>query len=331
MFPLDCESSLTNFIASKNWTLLSTLSFEERCLGFPRLATQLHVSPISAHYMIPVHKGSEWESPCNLRQNKLKEELICRTGWDIKSNDADQFELSDPNAAAIALNVLEDICNEIEPVHLIIDITTMPNNCLFPLIRTALLDSRIKTIAVVYSEPQGYSPKLLRSDPQPPIGLRSFNYLVPGSRTPVGWIPILGFGSFFGSLIYDSIMSSFDLYDRVFPILGFPAFNPTLFDRMLLENVGGFLAMFQGHPAIGTQLLYSPAADPFLTKRTIQNAVKNFSNIHWIGSPLGPKPMALGMALAAVETEMTILDCQARSYHPDYSHGCRSVHMYVIK
>jgi hypothetical protein len=79
------------------------------------------------------------------------------------------------------------------------------------------------------------------------------------------------------------------------------------------------------------QFTYARAADPFETRDTILRLVSSVPDVHWMGSPMGSKPMALGMLLAASEVQLTILIARPRSYHPDYSSGSGLQHVYPLK
>jgi hypothetical protein len=54
-------------------------------------------------------------------------------------------------------------------------------------------------------------------------------------------------------------------------------------------------------------------------------------DVQWIGTPLGPKPMSLGMLLAGLEEPITIYLTQARTYNPEYSIGIGATHGYLLR
>jgi hypothetical protein len=118
----------------------------------------------------------------------------------------------------------------------------------------------------------------------------------------------------------------------VFPLVGFPGFDPSLYHRMLCDNGETMLELMGELPQIRDQFFFAPASDPFATKDAILATMKLLPNdVRWVGSPLGPRPMALGMLLAALEREFTILTCQARSYNPNYSRGSKRTHLFPVR
>ena len=152
-----------------------------------------------------------------------------------------------------------------------------------------------------------------------------------GVSRPIGWIPLLGFGPSFATTLYESLVDSFDLRGRVFPLVGFPAYDPSFFERTLTESARVILEALQTERGLRDQFLYAGADNPFETVDVVKRLVTRAPSVAWIASPMGPKPMALGMCLAALDHNITMMICQARSYHPDYSSGVRCVHAYLLK
>lgn len=102
----------------------------------------------------------------------------------------------------------------------------------------------------------------------------------------------------------------------------------SFFERSFRE---GFSGILRSHPAIASQFIYAAASDPFETKNEITRLIDSTKGVQWIGSPLGAKPMGLGMLLASVERKITIVTCQVRTYHPKYSDGTGNIWAYIIK
>jgi hypothetical protein len=212
----------------------------------------------------------------------------------------------------------------------IIDVTTMPRVCIFPAVEWALRNSAIDDLALIYTEPGSYSSLMLHSEPTGPFIVPPFDYLPPvtAGRLNVAWIPILGFGPTFAKSIYESIAGGYELGQSIYPIVGFPAFDPTFFERCLAECA----PVFEGSGILNDQFIYASAADPFETRDAILRLMRSAPEGHaWIGSPMGPKPMTIGMVLAAIDRQLTIIIDQARTYNPKYSTGTGAVHMYVLR
>jgi hypothetical protein len=216
---------------------------------------------------------------------------------------------------------------------LVVDITTMPRICFFPLLAAAIDEASLRTIIVVYAEPNGYHAGALASEPSKPTVVPPFDYLplARKSRTRIGWIPVLGFGPFFATSVYETLVDTYDLGGRTFPLIGFPAYSPRLFERVLDESARTVVQEVRGD-GLRDQFLYAAASDPFETRDTILRLIADGPpDVHWIGSPMGSKPMALGMLLAAKDNDLTVMIAQARSYNPEYSTGRKVVHAYVLR
>jgi hypothetical protein len=74
----------------------------------------------------------------------------------------------------------------------VIDITTMPRVCFFPVVQTALDDQRIRTLIIVYTEPEAYNLGTLSSEPAGVTIVPPFDRLPPPGRDPlkIGWISL---------------------------------------------------------------------------------------------------------------------------------------------
>jgi hypothetical protein len=212
---------------------------------------------------------------------------------------------------------------------LVLDMSSMPKVILFPLVVAALDNVLVRRLLVAYTEPQTYSRGTLQANPDIPASpMPGFNHLEAGRL--LAWIPLLGFGSYFTVHVHEAIGEAGRLDRRVFPLVGFPGFEPDFFDRMIFESGRRLVSSWAD---TGDRFLYAPAWDPFATQDVVIRAIDELtaSDVAWIGSPLGPRPMALGMMLAARARRMTLMNCQARSYHPEYSSGIRRVHVYPLK
>jgi hypothetical protein len=209
----------------------------------------------------------------------------------------------------------------------------MPRVCYFPLIADAMRLPEVRNVVVVYSEAGKYRPGNLESEPTIPMAVPPLDRFPAsgGRKIRVGWIPILGFDPLFAILVYKSLVDSYDLSGGIYPMIGFPGFQPGYFERVVNDSARAILSEATGN-GLRDQFLYAAAGDPFETRDTILTLIgASGSDVHWVGTPVGPKPMALGILLAALSSEMSIVVSQARTYHPDYSVGCGSSYGYVIK
>lgn len=205
--------------------------------------------------------------------------------------------------------------NIIEPdASIIIDISAFPKRAFLFMVKQLLASPKVKDLVVCYTRASGYREGRLTDDAEPPAALPGFSRVAPVSSDP------------------SSIVS-----------VGYMAFNLS----ELLEGSRGRLLKFlfpfpPGSPAFrrNWNLLHQLVPDVAIqTEIRRIHALDMFAALDWISLcaseangvidmiPLGPKPHALAMALAArrVGEGAEILYSQPRAYHPDYSSGVAHV------
>jgi hypothetical protein len=330
MFPLDAVEALRSIGAGRRFGFVGCASFEPRWTAFADRAEANALTPSTTVVLFPHDTGSAHEIECTRRQEEGWQNSAANAKWSATRVDVAVLEGTPWQSARDALAKAKE---NLSPTDvLVVDVTTMPRMCFYPLLAAALRDRVVENLLVVYSQPEGYNDGNLETEPSPASIVPPFdNFPVRGDeRTRISWIPILGFGPHFATTVYDSLVDTYDLAGRVFPLIGFPAYHRNFFDRVLSDS--GRVMMTDIKGSVRDQILYSAAIDPFDTRDTILRLVRaGFSDVHWIGSPMGPKPMAVGMLLAALEAEMTIIISPARTYHPDYSFGFGKSFGYVLK
>jgi hypothetical protein len=329
VFPLDFDADFVRTVGATPWALLACASFEERCAHVARRTTGPY-PPACSILLHPLDAGDhqEWALECTRKQDAYRAELAQLLSPVVERN----VDLFDPDlvdeCAAIATETLSAMA-AVGATTLVVDMSSMPKALLFPLAAVLLDSQSLSRLLLTYCEPERYNTGALQADPDTPAGpMPGFNYL--GGNRLLAWIPLLGFGSFFTGYVHDAIGQAGRLDRRVFPLVGFPGYEPHFFDRMIFESGRRLLTSWA---QTGDRFLYAPAWDPFATKDVIDRAINELSapDVSWVGSPLGPRPMALGMMLAARAHRMTLITCQARSYHPNYSFGVKRTHVYPLK
>lgn len=331
MIPLDFRRRFPDAVPEGKYALIGCIGFEDRSTAVAQEVAN-HSHP-RLSFLLRLHNpGGEWAAACAARSDTnletVRQLLTVRSIFDLRvmSPDLDaQCELVAETAAAEMSTESLDL--------LVVDMTTMPKVVMFPLLRALLRAPQIGNLLVAYTEPGGYSRTALHVDPiHPPASLAGLNRLEPGTRPDLAWIPILGFGSYFAGMIHESLVSAGSLEQRIFPLLGFPGFDPGLYHRVLLDNGRRLLAL-SSQPRVRDRFMFAPAWDPFATRDAILSAIELLpESVSWVGSPLGPRPMALGMLLAALRSQrLTVITAQARSYNPEYSSGAGKIHLYPIR
>lgn len=328
MFPLDARKAIPVILGSEAWTFLGSVSFEPRWRGASDFLREAGVSPCDSCYLFPIDKGSRWENECRDLQEKSWESFQSECSWSCTRVDVDLLESPAWETSVKALQDLVGRNKHGGARRLIVDMSTMPKLCLFPAIKFALDMDQLEFLLVLYAEPLRYFDGPLHSEPTGTPIIPGFDYIGGDRDRDTGWMPILGFSGFFATTVYDNLAETYKLEDRVFPVIGFPAFEPSFFERAFRE---GFRSVLRSHPTIASQFIYAAASDPFETRSEIIRLIESTGDVQWIGSPLGAKPMGLGMLLASLEKRITIVTCQVRTYHPKYSDGVGKIWAYMIK
>jgi hypothetical protein len=146
---------------------------------------------------------------------------------------------------------------------------------------------------------------------------------------PIVWIPSLGFKPRFTFKLWQNINSL--KIEIIKPIIGFPAFGPDYYDRALIEHAKSFENNDQMFTKGLKYPMYSPSNNPFQTYSSLKNQKDTFIDYSIVFSPLGPKPICLGMVLTAILKGISIYFLQAKSYYPDYSFGESTTWSYWIR
>lgn len=272
----------------------------------------------------------EWARECSARQDRHRKELLQLLAHaNVQEAEIDLFDPDLVDECSSLASAMAAAMRASGAETLVVDMSAMPKPLLFSLVAALLEHRSVLRLLVTYCEPQSYNQGVLQANPDTPASpMTGFNFLT-GSPL-LAWIPLLGFGSYFTNYVHDAIGQAGRLDRRVFPLVGFPGYEPHFFDRMIFESGRRLVTAWSD---TGDRFLYAPAWDPFATKDVIERAIRELSmpDLSWIGSPLGPRPMALGMMLAAKANRMTLMNCQARSYHPLYSVGVKRTHVYPLK
>lgn len=149
------------------------------------------------------------------------------------------------------------------------------------------------------------------------------------------WIPSLGFKSEFTEMIWDmikKIKTPAEVSRKVImPVLAFPAYRPDYYDKSLLKHA----KTFKGDELIlsslkGSNKIFTSADDPFEIYQKLKRIYDNNRSKEIILSPGGPKPIALGIALFAIQYDLPVMSVQAKTYHPNYSKGAGETKGYWI-
>lgn len=201
----------------------------------------------------------------------------------------------------------------------ILDFSCIPSYFAFQLLKNMIEDETIHDLIILYTKPQSYASTgpLKKSPPDKtkPDFLPAFGI----GKDKARWVVGLGFDS-------DSVRNAERIRDSIsikeqYVLIPFPCYEPEYVYRTFYENK----KILEGNQ----RFWYAPADNPFQTFNSlceIINSEKNF-----ILSSFGPKPIGLGMTMAAVKLKLPILHVQAVDYNPEYSSGEGDTLAYWVK
>jgi len=316
MYPIKLESLLNHKeYIRKPILFLSCLSFEQRCKTALRNINAIQNSDIHWKFFRLKDNGSHYEKECLSLQNDIVREI--RELFGIENQDIPEYDLFDAQPWEEIISYYKKIIEDNPNIEtVIIDITTIPKICYFKFLKWLLQEGlENRDLIICYTKPEEYGDSKLESDPIKPsllIGnLESGNDIL--------WIPSLGFKSAFTKIILDKIRESDrEVEKKIMPMIGFPAYRPDYFDKVLILHVK------EGDQELNKSLenpILAAADNPFDVYAQLIKIINNNRGKNIILSPLGPKPMSIGLALVAIRENLPVLTIQARTYHPDYSKG----------
>jgi hypothetical protein len=332
MFPLLGPDAATELLDGEPWAFIGCVSFEDRWESYINHFSTRGIQPTVSHVLFPIDSDSRWKDVCSQRQEEHWIASVANHKWRSVRTDIELLRATPWYHAIRFYKRAAADAAKVGVSTFLIDFTTMPRVCYLPIIHAALNDSTIKTLVVVYSQPKEYKTGALTSEPVDAIVIPPFGELPVRTRKrpKVAWVPILGFEPCFITKISERL-AEYAWQGRVFPLIGYPAYEPAFFERTLNDSARVVVESVKDYGS-RDHFIYSNAADPFETRETILRLVSQSpDDLHWMGSPMGSKPMALGMLLAACEVPMTIIIARPRSYHPQYSSGCGPQHVYPLK
>jgi hypothetical protein len=326
MYPIDFESLLEKKeYLKKKILFFSCISFEERCQTAARLISDAINSDVVWGFFKLIDNGSFYEKECSDMQNEITNEIS--KSIKINRDNIPEYNLFDSQPWEDLIFYFQEIIEENPNINtIIVDVTTIPKVCYFPFLKW-LIDRGLadRDLILCYTKPLEYGASEMESEPSSP-GLLIGEFK---SGKDIIWIPSLGFKSTFTKTILEKVREiDREVEKKIMPMIGFPAYRPDYYDKVLVLHVK------EGDPEL-TESLKNPilaaADDPFDVYYKIMEIVDNYDDKDIILSPVGPKPMAIGLALAAIQRNLPVYAIQPRTYHPDYSVGQGSCSAFWIK
>ncbi|GGC76711.1 hypothetical protein [Vreelandella lutescens] len=294
----------------RNWLVISSNSFEERCLALPlKLKERKLVDKVLCIDLTSPNAKFKDE----ISDAKSKNKNIYQHNFKGKIDFFEEDLLVSPS-------YWNDFSNEIINSNcdsIVIDITALPKRVFFFLIKKMVREKAIKNLVACYTRAGSYKEGKLTEDAEPPAALPGFAKTSTDYKESLVVVSV-GYMSFNLNDYLEQGSVKDVKYMFPFPP-GSPSFrrNWNLLHKISLTSVGETKA---------NNIRRVHAMDMFAAldwlKEIRKNEVSEKSfNMDMI--PLGPKTHALAMALNYLDYEdhSEVVYSQPRLYHPEYSKG----------
>ncbi len=307
---------LPKLAASSDWTIIGTVSAEERCLAAVEEAARIlgTVDIRMLHITLDHRTTHSW-----MRMNhdlSVRNSVKARQLFGDKVLKAAGRIFDDDHTIIRLSSEVAQSCREC----VLLDISTMPKRFFFPLLTKMLECNRIKTLVVTNTSPHRYGKELAR-DPgdwnQLPIYCGDSNLDVHTSTVLIG----VGYHTL---NIRDILEQQSAQNVEIKLMLPVPSLHP------------GFMANWDFIHSIKTEwdrqvrtpieIIRVPNHDPSVAFDWLARESKAGFAQSLILAPFGPKPLSLAMCLLGVARAMHGLETeigytQPLVYAPDYSSG----------
>lgn len=327
MYPIELDSLLDKKDYIKKPILFfSCISFEQRCITAAKNIFNSLSSNVIWGFFQLIDNGSHYEEKCTSIQNEILNEI---TELIYIEASVPEFNLFDTSSNENPVDSIIEyfktfLKNDTNIGTVILDITTIPKICYIPFLKW-LLDEGLddKDFIICYTKPEEYGNETESGPINPPT-------IIIGDyeeEKEILFVPLLGFKSTFTMKILKNLRKDGEV-EKIIPIISFPAYRPEYFDKVLTLHAK------EDDAELNESLLnpiLAAADNPFHIYNQITEIVNSYSDKYIILSPLGPKPMSVGLVIAAIKYNLPVIVIQARNYHPNYSIGEGLTSCYWIK
>ena len=262
--------------------------------------------------------------------NELRDTFNVTTNFD--SNLADNYD-----SLYQELQRFIKILNS-ESQRIIIDISSMHLRFLGAFL-AVLSEYQWKSIICTYTETTGYP----RSKEMDPVAEKHFNQIggfdlnssfwgynevpnlktVSSDREDYVWIVFLGFEGKRSAAVYNEIS---DDANTTIPVITVPSVKPGWANYAFEANQ----ILFENAAITSSDIRYVDALNPFATYNFIEQIKTQYPNRHLVISPLGTRPVSLGVLLYALlnEESEVYFDTPKEVYNKIISNG--KIHIYDV-
>lgn len=289
-------------MGAQDWRLIASLSFEDRCTALAEWVAAMPALLSSAvAFRIKNPPSMSWDQA--VPRIAANEDILVRHLAGVPTEIRD-ISLLDYPSSAMNGDALFGLGGE----SVLLDVTTLPKRFFLFAVKRLIEDARVKNLVVCYSHAERYPEIPLCGDALPPTAMQGFGR-VEERRDQHKMIVGVGYVA----LSVDQLLAStHSQIDFIFP---FPPASPAFRRNWKLLS----LLMPTDLPAT-TQIHRVDGTDAFEVCAKLVSIGRE-ADLDLI--PLGPKPHALGMAMACLKLagRAEIIYSQPRTYDVNYSTG----------
>jgi hypothetical protein len=301
--PWGSVSWLLPKVGAKSWHLVTSGSFEERCIAFVDWARSSgHVIDSSTVYKIENPPSKSWTDASPLVRSNIATLCNLLPG---NGNNIVQADLLGQVGSMLALDRLNPDSHD----SIVLDITTFPKRFFLFALKQLLSSKKVRNLVVTYASAQEYPESALCEDALPPVALQGFGRIERLRNSPRMFV-----GVGYTALSVEGILekAGHSKLDFIFP---FPPASPAFRRNWYLLS-----KLMPADKPFGTEIHRIHGMDAFeIHDRLV--AWGRDRDLDLV--PLGPKPHALGMAMAYLRLggHCELVYAQPQSYNSRYSQG----------
>lgn len=291
--------------SQKQWYFVGAIGTEERSLGS---WTEMHrLGVIVGELFAEIRDiDSEKYRDRNLSALEERRKVFTKAGGNIAA--IHNFGLMDEHFR------IDEFANKVDLANtsVVLDITSMPKRFFFLLLKSFVLDDKVRNLLVTYTLPESYANDApLYEDIEP---WKVFPGFGGNGSEPDMWIVSVGF-------LVESLRKYVgdNLQEKKMKIL-VPFPSPLAALRRSEQSVSD---LEQGQPVNRFDKYRVDTLDmsaAFDRIRSLDSDPKR----HLAFAPLGPKPTSAAMCLYALQQDCSVYYPQPTIYHPEYSKGIRN-------
>ena len=297
----------------EEWLLIGAISTQDRCLSLLR-HQQASFKLACAIFLEINDEPSQFSAESKIRRDANR--MLWEAEVKLVKNELHKFSLFEPLKR---LKTLIDSWTA-TPVaqNIILDVSTLPESFLFPMLRWLLDSCSVKNLVVTYMLPGQYTDEDLAYDAREAAQLTTFTYDGPQPEPPIRNV-IVGVG-FLPFSLPEWLKKTYKDPNlvRVSLIFPFPS-TPSNVRKgwEFVRRIDSTVSLKDDR-----QIPRVDANDVSACFDRIQ-MLTNYGHSPTVFAPFGPKAHSVAMCLKAIQMKAEVYFTQPSFYHPEYSTGMK--------